>query len=100
VVSGDIANSGRSSEYEIARTFFQGFMNCLRERYEGAQIRLILVPGNHDCNFDIDSQLRINTVNKIGYDTIGTDDSVIDMCLKVQADFWKFYDDFQGTPDR
>jgi len=91
VVSGDIANSGKLREYEVALNFFTTLSDLLSERYSSTQFKLVFVPGNHDCNFDLDTQARINDIKNINYETIGTDDSVIQTCLQVQSDFWDFY---------
>jgi hypothetical protein len=92
VVSGDIAKTGKASEYEKALDFFTDVVDRLKHRYPELEIRYIFVPGNHDCNFDIDSDLRKNTINNINYNTIGNDNSILDACLGVQSDFWNFYD--------
>lgn len=91
VVSGDIANSGKSQEYELALTFFIKLLDLLRKRYSSTQFKFVFVPGNHDCNFDLDTHIRINTIKNVNYETIGNDDSVLQMCLKIQSDFWDFY---------
>jgi len=91
VVSGDIANSGKSQEYELALTFFIKLLDLLRKRYSSTQFKFVFVPGNHDCNFDLDTHVRINTIKNVNYETIGNDDSVLQMCLKIQSDFWDFY---------
>jgi len=98
VVSGDIANSGKSREYEVALDFFIKLSDLLRERYSSTQFKFVFVPGNHDCNFDLDTQARRNDIKNINYETIGTDDSVIQTCLQVQSNFWDFYDYFNDMP--
>ena len=46
VVTGDIAFSGQSSEYEIASAFFASLLDNLGLNAE----RLCIVPGNHDVD--------------------------------------------------
>jgi predicted MPP superfamily phosphohydrolase len=100
VVSGDIANTGRASEYICARAFLEKLVELLGNRYPSTQFKTVLVPGNHDCNFDLDSSLREAIVaRRIDYDTLGKDASVLEMCLAVQSEFWNFYSYFDTVPD-
>lgn len=99
VVSGDIAKSGKSREYKVALVFFTKLLELLSKRYSSTQFKFVFVPGNHDCNFDLDTQVRINTIKNINYETIGNDDSVLKMCLQVQDDFWDFYAVYGNAPE-
>ena len=58
-----------------------------------------MVPGNHDCNFDLDSQVRKNSIQQIDYNMLGDDNSVLATCLSVQKDFWYFYSNFNQIPE-
>jgi len=99
VVSGDIANSGKSEEYDIAHIFFDGLRSKINETIAGINIEYILVPGNHDCDFNIDNQLRKNSIKCMNYQTIGGDNSVVDTCLSIQKNFWDFYRKYSVLPD-
>jgi predicted MPP superfamily phosphohydrolase len=99
VVSGDIANTGKESEYNIATTYFKKLLEQLEKRYNSTQFNFVFIPGNHDCNFDLDTQARTNIVKNINYETIGNDESVFRVCLKTQSDFWNFYNVFNKVPD-
>jgi len=98
VITGDIVDKGIKASYPNAKEF----LNKLKTRLESINgnllIKFIIVPGNHDCNFEYDNQLRKNSLKTLGYDTIGEDDSVIDLCLTVQKDFWEFYNEFNALP--
>jgi predicted MPP superfamily phosphohydrolase/tetratricopeptide (TPR) repeat protein len=48
VVSGDVANGARSTEYAAATQFLQK----LRDRFTVASDHLLVVPGNHDVDWD------------------------------------------------
>lgn len=88
VLSGDIVFSGQKNEYDKARKYFSVLKTMLTGERKGLLIRFVIVPGNHDCNFTInDTQLRKNSIKNINYDSIGTDNSVIDLCTKVQDEF-------------
>ncbi|ARN57417.1 metallophosphoesterase [Sedimentisphaera salicampi] len=93
VISGDLVNQGKAEEYAKAKEIFQNIS-------EKCNIdNLIMVPGNHDCNFDLNNQIRKNIISNIDYDTIGNDDSVIKQATEVQKDFWDFYSEFNEKPD-
>ncbi|PAW93168.1 hypothetical protein CKK33_06530 [Mucilaginibacter sp. MD40] len=99
VLSGDIAYSGKKQEYDLAKVFFNKIIQLLKKQYPDTGLKVIIVPGNHDCNFsDYDSQLRKNSIENISYDYLGDDNSVIDTCLSVQADFWDFYKIYNDLP--
>lgn len=87
VCSGDVAFSGKASEYKIAKRFF----DRLRELLPGA--RFIMTPGNHDCDLDSDNATRRTLIDSI---RVGgeIDDSVILNCTTVQDNFFAFYEGY------
>ncbi|MBU1800542.1 MAG: metallophosphoesterase [Bacteroidetes bacterium] len=100
VISGDIVNKGSQNGYEAAKRDIKEIQYKMHQVLSGSMPKLIIVPGNHDCNFDYDNQLRKNTIGSIGYETIGeNDNSVFDLCTTVQKDFWGFYNNFNKTPE-
>ena len=98
VLSGDIANKGFQEEYELALNMLNQISEFISERYTDVPCKFILVPGNHDCNFAKETQVRRNAVVNIDYDTLGNDTSVLDSCIDVQTDFWEFYSLFHELP--
>ncbi|MEZ5106790.1 MAG: metallophosphoesterase [Draconibacterium sp.] len=98
VITGDLVDKGVKDGYLIVKKFLLELKSKLSHANNKLVIKIIVVPGNHDCNFDYDNQLRRNTLKTLGYDTIGDDDSVIDLCLTVQKDFWDFYCEFEDSP--
>ena len=59
VVSGDIAFSGKPEEYDIAKIFIDSLCQQLKNRIKpDQQVFLLIVPGNHDCNFSQTNNLR------------------------------------------
>jgi len=93
VITGDIANQGKSKEYKNAIKILRNIKDKLNIT------KIILVPGNHDCNFDNDNQIRRNIIKNIGYDSIGDDGSVIEGAIKIQNEFWEFYSEFNELPN-
>ncbi|MBU4288237.1 MAG: metallophosphoesterase [Proteobacteria bacterium] len=99
VITGDIANAGKKEEYEKAKTIISKIQTYVSKRLEGLEIKIILVPGNHDCNFTLDSQVRKNSIQQIDYNMLGEDNSVLETCLSVQKDFWSFYGNYNQLPE-
>lgn len=98
IITGDIVDRGIQAGYPIAKEFLDKLKSKFETINKALIVKLIVVPGNHDCNFSYNNQLRDNIIETIGYDSIGEDDSVVDLCLNVQADFWEFYKEFNDSP--
>src|SRR5271157_4509088 len=58
LLSGDIAYSGKQLEYEIAYSFFEQLKAELLKLPLLQTVHLVSVPGNHDCDFDGESDVR------------------------------------------
>lgn len=94
VISGDIAFSGKKSEYSIARTFLLDLKNALKE-YSKKDISIILVPGNHDCNFDEPHKTRNLLINGLeAQDFLDLDEDLIAQCCEPQEFFFDFQKEF------
>ncbi|HEY5591888.1 MAG TPA: metallophosphoesterase [Paludibacter sp.] len=99
VVTGDIVDRGLNSGYQLAKQFLIGLKDEFVKAKNDIEVRFIIVPGNHDCNYEYENQLRKNILKSVGYETLGEkDESVIDLCLSVQKDFWEFYNEFNELP--
>jgi len=99
LITGDIVNTGKNEEYAIAHKFFSNIRLLLHSEKKFIKIEFIFVPGNHDCNFSENTQLRELLLNNISYSSINKDESVINACLNVQDNFWSFYKSFQTIPE-
>lgn len=51
IVTGDIAQSGKAAEYELAKVFIRAIVTDIASRH-GQAPEIITVPGNHDADFD------------------------------------------------
>ena len=98
LISGDIAFSGSRVEYSKAKTFINTITLILRATYKSVEIGHVLIPGNHDCNFAENTDLRTNILKNMNYEGIGNDDSVIKQSISVQTDFWGFYGFYRSLP--
>lgn len=89
VLSGDIAFSGRDEEYQQAMELFEGLKNKLHS-YTKNTINCLLIPGNHDCDYNVDkNEVRETVINKIQEENC-VKDGFIDLCCKVQSKFFEF----------
>ena len=90
VLSGDIAFSGTAEQYEAALIFLTTLRSeIIKER--SIPVHFVPCPGNHDCDFSSDDSTRqfvISAVQQKGPD--GIDNSVIETCVKVQENYFKF----------
>jgi len=94
-ITGDLADTSTKSEYGQFGILLNRLKSYLKFIYKDIDIDYVLIPGNHDCDFSLDSQLRRNTIKNIDYESIGNDNSVIDTCIVTQDNFWTFYNDLE-----
>lgn len=91
VGSGDISNSGKSAEYSLVKTFFNNIRDGIMDENSKVPISFVMVPGNHDCNLDLNSGSRRNNISSIISNlNPEIDESIIDSCTSVQKEFFKF----------
>lgn len=93
VITGDIVYSGKSEEYNIAMKVIDDLIGKTKS-YTKKTVDIILIPGNHDCNFDIQTvsvrDILINNIRQTKVPNI-TDD-IIEQCCEVQKDYFEFSD--------
>lgn len=90
IISGDIAYSGRSQQYELAENFLREIQGMLSAE-AGKSVDIFVVPGNHDCDFADEQKSRaanVQYVQSVG--SAGVDESVIEACTSVQRGFLDF----------
>lgn len=69
VISGDIAQSGTKSQYELASGLLKSLSDYIVEQ-KGAQVKILCVPGNHDCDLTQDSSVRKKLIDSCRPDII------------------------------
>ena len=69
VFSGDIAYSGKESQYKLATDFINELMEQLALKGVNA-IQVLCVPGNHDCDFDNKSKVRDALIKHVAEDGV------------------------------
>lgn len=92
IATGDIAFSGSTEEYEIASSFLVSIKNIISS--EGCPtVEILMVPGNHDCVLKPESKARSILISGvIANPEDAEDESVIEACVKVQDNYFKFRD--------
>jgi DNA repair exonuclease SbcCD nuclease subunit len=89
IISGDIAYSGIGQEYAQAQVFLTKLIFELRKTFKESPIHVILVPGNHDCDFSTENQTRAILLDHINEEE-SIDESIISNCTLHQKDFFDF----------
>lgn len=92
VISGDIAYSGKSTEYENARELIC-YLKDEISKYLHSEIKVLLVPGNHDCDFSGLQKMRerlLPTIEK----TSPVDEDTLTTVSNVQKGFFDFVNSF------
>ena len=64
ILSGDVANKSTSDEYEVARKFLDYF----RQDFPLKPEQIIIVPGNHDLNWQKSEEEAYKLVRRKNYD--------------------------------
>jgi hypothetical protein len=91
VLTGDVAFSGAPEEYELADAFLAQLTSRLKEWVP--RLEVVIVPGNHDCDFVSESELRPLLLPQLDtvIDKIVDDrHEVADPILSVQGPFFEF----------
>jgi len=103
VVTGDLANWGVESEYQVAEKFLNSLVAAIRDRAPRQQIELIVIPGNHDCDFTTDRN-RVDVRSAV-LKTILADLPNLDLsgglamqCVSVQENFFNLLKRLPGYP--
>ncbi|MBI3395169.1 MAG: metallophosphoesterase, partial [Spirochaetia bacterium] len=58
LISGDLAFSGKPQEYAEAEQFLNRLRTALSQLNAQPSVQMVAIPGNHDCNFEHNSETR------------------------------------------
>ena len=96
-VTGDVAKSGAEEEYFSALSFFGELQSQLRAQLgsgvteAAATPHLVIVPGNHDCDFSTPNKIRdVLLTDIIRTPSTAGDPDVANVCGSVQKNFFSF----------
>lgn len=87
IISGDLSYSGKKKQYDQAKLFIDSLENFLKDRYPMKQFDFVLVPGNHDVDYDKGYWTR-DDLDEISSSKIY--ESLIDEELEKQNEFYNF----------
>ncbi len=92
VVTGDIAFSGSGDQYVVAEAFLSEIKTLIVN--EGCKfVEVLLVPGNHDCVLKPEIKSRSLLISSVIENPENAeDDSVVDICVAAQDNYFKFRD--------
>jgi 3',5'-cyclic AMP phosphodiesterase CpdA len=92
VLSGDIAYSGGPEQYKRAQRLISDVAEELRASVTDAEIRIVGVPGNHDCHFGLQTDVRPMLTGSMAsqVDAIRLDGDAVTQCTSVQEPFFDF----------
>jgi len=94
IASGDTAYSGKESEYDHAETLYGQILSVISKQLCPRQTFFVMIPGNHDCNFDVKDSTRDIVIGNVKPETL-TDPDPIVASLGVQREYKKFADSLE-----
>lgn len=90
LLSGDIAQSGRAVEYELAETFLASLKCEIVKEHQNVTVDFIVAPGNHDCDFSTEDAVRDAVIAQIESKSPDLPQSFIDACTACQKNYFNF----------
>ncbi|MDD5679454.1 MAG: metallophosphoesterase [Kiritimatiellae bacterium] len=95
-VTGDITFSGKRAEYDAALAVLGEWRHTAEAA--GMSVHVVVVPGNHDCDFALTSGARDALIGCVKAQTAKADASVVTLCCIVQSEYQMFARKI-GVPD-
>lgn len=89
LVSGDIAQAGLSEEYSIAERFLAALTGDINKQ-SAVSISVVLAPGNHDCDFSSDQDVRHTIIEAIKKKGVPIPEGYISTGVEVQKNYFSF----------
>ena len=91
LISGDVAFSGKSIEYDLAKQFLSEFDREIKSIQKSVTLNYIIVPGNHDCCFE--AELHGDTREQIIRDINANQEllektGILQDCLKPMQNYF------------
>ncbi len=93
LVCGDITYSGKEEEYKQAKILIDEIKIEIKKIITN-NVGIILIPGNHDCDFDKTTTERNSIVQKVQGGSINLDNKEVDVCCSIQKEFFKFKENY------
>lgn len=97
LISGDIAFSGKSDQYALAKKLLEDIQVEVEQEKE-LPITYVIAPGNHDCDFDLDNSVRKRIIKTLQNEcNPEVDADIIKICTEVQKPFFQFRDEIEDN---
>lgn len=87
--TGDLAFSGKKSEYNNCELFISSITEYICAQ-KNAKVHVAFVPGNHDCNFAENQDVRNALISSVKSKTSSLSSAIILSVSNVQKDFFEF----------
>jgi predicted MPP superfamily phosphohydrolase len=92
-LTGDITQSGKAEQFAVAARFVEDLREAIKSR-SGKEVKVLVVPGNHDADFD-NSRVPVRTALLKQLQTDGLekiDPAVLEDCVRVFENYHDFRD--------
>lgn len=96
IVTGDIIDKGNISAYSYAESALKSLKSELQQENSIADIQFLIVPGNHDNNYQYSDAIVRSAVIKGIKNSDEVDEKLLTKCMESQQDFWNFYTRLTG----
>ena len=90
-IVGDVVNQGRNEGYEKAKELIAYLQEKIKSKISLLTVKVIIVPGNHDCCFDNVKKTREVIIDSCRKNDTIEDDDFFGDAIEVQNNFWNFY---------
>jgi predicted MPP superfamily phosphohydrolase len=98
LVTGDLTFGGSKDEFIIAHKMIEDIKTELLQRMpksKGNTISVVMIPGNHDCDFDSDTELRRSAIDRLRTSK-KYEKSLFEEAIKVNESYFKLIKDVLG----
>lgn len=98
-ISGDIANTGGSSEFKVAEKYLKILIDKIKDNIHGVEVHVLCVPGNHDCDFSNSQGARNGLIKHLrSCEDTNIDESIIEVCCEPQNNYFTFANSISTPP--
>jgi 3',5'-cyclic AMP phosphodiesterase CpdA len=87
IITGDVAKKGMESEYAAADKFLHDLTCQITKDIQLSVLEIVLVPGNHDCDFSVPNQARDLLLDRVPEQP---DDDLVSLLTAPQNNFFNF----------
>jgi len=96
VITGDLAYSGKRSEYEEVEKALKSIENSIEKKVEGLKIKFIFSPGNHDCDFSGENTIRNILIDNINKNPSICNEEIVNELTAVQSEYFNFIKKYES----